>query len=135
MSVNIREIMSSTALPARAGASIATLVLALVACAFGLVPGQSATVYGAEVLVAALVAGAFQVGAVRAILSEGYGTATVRLLRSAVGMLPAAAYAIGAVLVLAGAPGGGLSVIAFGSALAIVVAIVMAWVVLVEVLR
>jgi hypothetical protein len=135
MSVNIREILSSTALPTRAGASVATLVLALVACAFGLMPGQSAATYGVEVLVATLVAAAFQVAAVRAILAEGYGSTIGRLLRSTVGMLPPVTFAVGSVLVLTGVVGGGLAVIAFGSVLAIVVAIVMAWVVLVEVLR
>ncbi|MGR0321215.1 hypothetical protein [Agromyces sp. ZXT2-3] len=144
MSVNIREIMSSRALPARAGASVATLVLALVACAVGLVPGQSAIAYGIELLVATVVAAGFQVAAVRAILVEGYGSPVARTLRGVVGMLPVAAFALGAVLVLVGAGSTdadastiavGLAVVAFGALLAIVVAIVMAWVVLVEVLR
>lgn len=135
MSVNIEAIMKSAALPARAGAAVATLVLALAACAFGLMPGQPIAAYGGEVIAASAAAAAFQVGAMRAISRERYGTAGTRAARSLLGWLPIAAFVAGAVIVLAGAHAAGLLVIAFGSVLAVVVAIVMAWVVLVEVLR
>lgn len=135
MSVNISAILSSTALPARAGAAVATLVLGLVVCAFGLMPGQPLAAYAVEVLAAAAIVGAFQVGAMRAIAREGYGTAGGRVARGVVGWLPTAAFAAGAVMVLTGPAGPGLLIVAFGTVLAVVVAIVMAWVVLVEVLR
>jgi len=135
MSVNIREIMSSAALPARAGAAIAALVLALVASALGLVPGQPSIAYGIEVGLAALVAGAFQVVAMRAVGREHYGRAGLRAARSLLGLLPIGAYVTGAGLVLAGSIGMGLGAMAAGAILAVVVAIVIAWVVLVEVLR
>jgi hypothetical protein len=135
MSVNISAILSSPELPARAGASIAGLVLAIVASAIGLMPDQSAPAYGAAVLVAALVAGAIQLAAVRAIIRNGRDSPTERVVRGAMGLLPIAGFAIGAVLVLAGATGAGLPVIAYGAVLAVIVSIIMAWVVLVEVLR
>lgn len=86
-------------------------------------------------LVAAGVASVFQVDAMRAIAREDYGSAGGRAARGLLGWLPIVAFAAGAVLVLAGAHGAGLLAVAFGSVLAVVVAIVMAWVVLVEVLR
>ena len=135
MSVNIAAIMKSAALPARAGAAVATLVRALAAGAVGLMPGQPIVAYAAEVLVAAGLASVFQVGAMRAIAREHYGSAGGRAARGLLGWLPIVAFAGGAVLVLAGANGAGLLAVAFGSVLAVVVAIVMAWVVLVEVLR
>lgn len=135
MSVNIQAIMSSPELPARAGASIAGLVLAIVVSAMGLMPGQSAGAYGAEVLVAALLASVFQLAAIRAIIGNRRDSPGERITRGALGLLPIAGFAVGAVLVLAGATGAGLTAIAFGAVLAVIVSIVMAWVVLVEVLR
>ncbi|MGR0220643.1 hypothetical protein [Agromyces sp. ZXT2-6] len=135
MSVNIQAIMASPALPARAGAAVAALVLVLVVAAFGLMPGQPMAAYGVEVVVAALGAGAFQAAAMRAIARERYGTASARAARSLLGLLPIAAYLVGAALVLVGRPEAGLLAIAFGAVLAVAVAIVIAWVVLVEVLR
>ena len=143
MSVNIEKIMMSTTLPPRAAASIATLVLALVAGAFGLVPAQPEIAYGVEVLVAALGAAVFQVHAVRVIAGEHRGqvhdrfaaTFGGRFAKALVGMLPIAAFLVGAVLILAGSAEAGLVAIAIGSVLAVITAILIAWVVLVEVLR
>lgn len=135
MSVNIEAITSSAELPARAGASIAQLALAIVACAVGLMPDQTAVAHGLEVLVAALIAALFQVAAVRAIVRNRRDTAVERVIRSALGIVPLAAFAIGGVLVVSGAASAGLTAIGFGAVLAVIVSIVMAWVVLVEVLR
>lgn len=135
MSVNITEIMSSPELPARAGASIAGLALTIVASAVGLMPEGSATLYAVVVLVAALGASAVQFAAVRAIIRNARDTTGERIARGGMGMLSIAAFAVGAVLVLAGAAGVGLTVIGFGAVIAVVASILMAWVVLVEVLR
>ena len=135
MSVNIVKIMASTALPPRAASSIATLVLAIVAGALGLVPGQPVELYGWEVLVGALVTTVFQVHATRIIAREAGVSVADRVLKSSMGMVPIAAFLVGGVLTIAGAPGAGLIAVAIGSVLAIVAAIIMAWVVLVEVLR
>jgi hypothetical protein len=135
MSVNIAEIMKSPALPARAATSIATLVLAIVAGAFGLIPGQGSFAYGVEVLVATLIAGIFQVHAISVIMRQTSNRMSYRLLQGLAGVLPLAAFLTGAVLLLAGAASAGLVAVAFGSVLAVISAITIAWVVLVEVLR
>lgn len=135
MSVNISTIMTSATLPPRAAASIATLVLAIVAGALGLVPGQPVWVYGVELLVATVVAAAFQVHAIRVIGREANRSAVDRTLKATAGVLPIAAFLVGSVLIVAGASAPGLIAAAIGSVLAIVTAILMAWIVLVEVLR
>jgi hypothetical protein len=135
MSVNISTIMTSATLPARAATSIATLVLAIVAGAFGLIPGQGTFAYGVEVLVATLIAGVFQAHAINVIMKQTSNRAGYRLLQSLAGLLPLAAFLTGSVLVVAGAASAGLVALAFGSVLAVISAIIIAWVVLVEVLR
>jgi hypothetical protein len=135
MSVNIATIMTSATLPPRAAAAIASLLLALVAGAFGLVPGQPDVAYGVEVLVATLVAAAFQWHAIRVIIRKDQVSAADRVAKSAAGVLPIAAFFVGAVLILAGSAGAGLVAVGVGSVLAVIAAILMAWVVLVEVLR
>ncbi|MBM7829852.1 hypothetical protein JOE59_000557 [Agromyces cerinus] len=135
MSVNIAEIMKSVTLPPRAASSIAALVLAITAAAFGLIPGQPVAVYGIEVLVAALLAGLFQLHAIRVVMREDSVSPFDRVLKSIAGVLPVAAFLGGAVLVIVGAAEAGLIAMAVGSVLSIVAALLMAWVVLVEVLR
>ena len=142
MSVNISTIMASATLPARTATSIATLVVAIVATALGLVPGQPHWLYGAEVLVATLVACVFEAHAIRTIIGEPGRNTRERVAKSTVGMLPLAAFITGAVLLIAGGAGAGLGVvtaglafIAVGSVLAVATAILYAWIVLVEVLR
>jgi len=135
MSVNISTIMTSATLPARTATSIATLVLAIVAGAFGLIPGQGTFAYGVEVLVATLIAGVFQVHAIDVIMKQTSNRASYRLLQSVAGVLPLATFLTGSVLIVVGAASAGLVAVAFGSVLAVIAAIIIAWVVLVEVLR
>ncbi|GAA1525913.1 DNA-binding phage protein [Agromyces terreus] len=137
MSVNIGSIMQSKTLPARAAASIATLVLAIVATGLALAPGQPIWLYGLEVLVAAGIAAAFEAHAVSTIFrDELHPGSPVELAgKSAAGLVPVVVYLVGAALVVGGAVPVGLMLIGIGAILAIVSAIVLAWVVLVEVLR
>lgn len=135
MSVNIGEIMKSSTLPPRAAASIATLVLAIVAGAFGLMPGQGDVAYGIEVIVGAAIASVFQVHAMRVIARDDPSSRFDRIGKSIAGMLPIAGFLLGGALIVAGSAPAGLIAVAVGSVLAVVVAILMAWVVLVEVLR
>jgi len=135
MSVNIAEIMKSTTLPPRAAASIATLVLAMVAGALGLIPGQPDVAYGSEVLVAAAIASVFQVHAMRVIARDEGISLFDRIAKSTAGVLPIAGFLLGGVLIVAGTAAAGLVAVAVGSVLAVIAAIVVAWVVLVEVLR
>lgn len=135
MSVNISTIMSSPTLPARAASSIAALVLAIAAGALGLVPGQGEVAYGIEVIVAAVIAAAFQVHAMRVIAREDRSSSGDRFAKSVLGAVPITAFLVGGVLMVVGAGSAGLVAVALGSLFAVVAAIVMAWVMLVEVLR
>jgi hypothetical protein len=136
LSVNISTIIASRQLLERAAAGIAALVLTVVVCAIGLIPGQSALAYGLETCAAAAAAGIFGVRAAHAVLvGEGTPTRTARLVKSALGVAPASVVAAGGVVLLLGAVPTGLGLVAAGALLAISVAVVVAWVALVEVLR
>jgi modulator of FtsH protease len=50
LSINLDRILKGPGLPGRAGEAIVLLLTVLVACTFGLVPGQSPRVLGAELL-------------------------------------------------------------------------------------
>jgi hypothetical protein len=99
------------------------------------VPGQPVWAYGVEVLVATLLAAMFQVHAMRVIGREANLPAADRALKAAAGVVPLAAFLIGGVLIVGGASTVGLVAVAVGSILAVIAAILMAWVVLVELLR
>ena len=135
MSVNISAIVASPALPARAAASIGTLTLAIVAGAIGLVPGQPAWAHGLEVLAGLVVVLALEVHAVRLLAAESGRKPSERAGKIVSGALPLGPFAVGAVLLLLGAPAAGLAWLAAGCVLAIVGGILFSWVALVEVLR
>ncbi|ANJ26242.1 hypothetical protein [Agromyces aureus] len=137
MSVNISTILTSKTLPARAAASIATLVLAIAVTGLALVPAQPLWVYGTEVLVATAFAAAFEVHAVSTILRDDLhrGSRLDLAGKSAAGVLPIVTYLVGAMLLLVGFTSAGLLVIGIATIVAIASAILLAWVVLVEVLR
>ena len=133
-SVNIAEIIKASTLTARLAAAIATLVLAITTTGAGLIPGIAPRWYGAIVLVAALLAGGFQIHAASRIMSDTSPHARARFLKSALGFLPLGAYAVAGVLLLFAVPGGMIAS-AVGTLTAIVSAIGVSWVALVEVLR
>lgn len=133
-SVNIDKIIRAGTLTARLGAAIASLVLALVASAVGLIPQLDLTWYGIVVIVSALAAGAFQFHATRVIVSDPAPQQRARFAKSVLGWLPVAAYVAAGVLLVLGGPSG-LVLTAAGCLLAVIAAIVVSWVVLVEVLR
>ncbi|QAY74744.1 hypothetical protein ET445_16780 [Agromyces protaetiae] len=144
MSVNIQTITSSKSLPARVASTLATLVAAIAATAFGLVPDQPIRVYGLVVLVVALAAAGFEGHAIRTILAdrERSVTARERVSKIVAGAAPVVVYLAGAIAVLVGGGGpdaatasAGLWLIGLGAIVAIASAIVHAWIVLVEVLR
>jgi hypothetical protein len=133
-SVNIAEIIKSNTLTARLGAGIASLVLALVASALGLMPTISPLWFGVALLCAVLGSAAFQINATRRILSDPDPDAHVRVPKAVLGFLPLGAYAASAIAVMLEHPSG-LYLSAAGCLLAIVAAIIVSWVALVEVLR
>jgi hypothetical protein len=137
MSVNIGSVMKSGTLPARAAASIATLVLAIAVSALALAPGQPTWAYGLEVLVASAVVAGFAFHAVRTIARDEVhrGTRRERVGKSSAALLPVLVYLAAGALLVAGSTTAGLWLLAVGAITAITTSIVLAWVVLVEVLR
>jgi len=109
-------------------------VLALTVSALGLVPRIDAAWFGALTILATLLAAAFQVHATRLIATDPEPADRARPLKYLVGFLPIVAYLFAGGLVWAGHPAG-LYLAAAGCLLAIVSAIVVSWVALVEVLR
>lgn len=133
-SVNVEKIIASQTLTARLAAAIAALVLALVACAIGLVPGVQAIWYGAVIIVGTVIAGIFQVHASRVIARDPEPAQTARFAKSTLGFLPIAAY-LGAGALMVFSHPSGLLLAAVGCLAAIVSAILISWIALVEVLR
>src|SRR5277367_3319354 len=60
ISINIKEILKYTYLPSRAAATIATLILILLVCMAGLIPGQSSLAFGIEVAIFTVIAWALE---------------------------------------------------------------------------
>jgi hypothetical protein len=130
----VGEIIKSRTLTARLLAGIAALVLALTVSALGLVPEIDAAWFGTLTILATLLAAVFQVHATRLIATDPDPADRARPLKYLVGFLPIAAYLIAGGLVCGGQPAG-LYLAAAGCLLAIVSAIIVSWVALVEVLR
>lgn len=134
MSINVREILSFPWLPARAASTVALLVGALVAAAVALVPDLTDLELG---LVLLLVSGfTWSVVLVlhlrwRRKAPDSPNPKWVMLLLDQVATLPGL---IGAVIIAAGSTSG-LYWLAAGILVSFVVAVVNAWVLLVEILR
>lgn len=133
-SVNIADIVKSRTLTARLGSAIVMLVVALVVSGVGLMPGLDALWFGAIIVVISLVALVFQVLTARLLAVDPNPHAQARWAKALLGFLPAVAYLAAGILALAG-HSAALHVAGAGAILAIVAAIVVSWVALVEVLR
>ncbi|THG31372.1 hypothetical protein E6C70_13880 [Glaciibacter flavus] len=134
MSVNIKEAIQAETIPSRVAAAIAGLVLALVASLAALAPAQPVWALGLELLVPTLAAGTLQWRASGHIMAETTAPPGWRLPKVALGWLPIAAYLVASVTLMAGAPWG-YGFAAAGGILAIISSVLLAWVVLVEILR
>ncbi|MGH1526871.1 hypothetical protein ACRAWC_24125 [Leifsonia sp. L25] len=137
LSVNIRMIAESRGLAARASASIASLILGVALCCAALIPGQVPVGYGVQVLVGTALCGVVVVRSALAVQRDAVQTGFRRWTAERVALfsVPPAAYAIGGVLLVAGAETGGLVFVAVGTILAIITTVLFSWVALVEVLR
>lgn len=133
-SVNIGDIVKDNSLTARLASGVATLVLALMASAVGLVPNLSLPGYGIAVLVATVIAAGFHVVASRRIFQNKDPANNIRPVKAGVGFVPLVSYLAGALLLLTD-NAAGLTYVAVASILAIISALLVSWVVLVEVLR
>ena len=139
LSVNIRQIAESRGLAARAGASIATLILGVVLSCAALIPGQVPWGYGVQVLAGTAVCGLVAVRSAVAIRRDsaatGYGRFDAE--RIALFALPLVFDLAGGVLLVLGTTtaAAGLVLVAVATILAIVTTVLFSWVALVEVLR
>jgi len=135
VSINIERILKSQDLPSRAQMTVALLLSVLLVSIIGLIPGQSRTALGAELLGVGLLFGTLiavlsKRGLSKEVVLPGSVVLTRQLLTVA-GTLP---FVIGAVSVLAEA-GGGLYWTVGGIVFAIMAGVANAWALLVEILR
>jgi hypothetical protein len=133
-SVNIREIITSGTLTPRLAAGISALVLALIVSGLALIPEIDPRWLGVLIVVATAIAGSFQINATRVIARDPATEDHARVAKSVIGFLPIIAYLAAGALLAAGQTVG-LLLAAAGALLAIVSAILISWIVLVEVLR
>ncbi|GGF38593.1 hypothetical protein [Subtercola lobariae] len=144
MSVNIKEIIAIRSMPARAGTSIAALVLIVVVSIGALIPVQATWMLGLETLVFALVALAFAADATVRLVQDARESAAAGQRRPLSNIIANASLSViqvipfvvgGVILVVGGQTSVGLSWIAAGILLVFIGAVVNAWVLLVEILR
>lgn len=133
VSINVERILQFAGLPERALETILLLLTVLLVSIFGLIPGQSSTALGLELLGLGLVVGAgtarlpVQTGSPQ----DGPAQALVRWTIRALAMVPVL---VGGVSLVAES-GGGLYWVVAGIVFAIAGAVASAWVLLVEILR
>lgn len=135
LSINLERILKGAGLPGRAGEAIMLLLAVLVVATWALVPGQSSTVLGAELLGSGLAVWLIVVGihvqAVRGHVAPSRSLLVRRIVLAQAAILP---LMIGGVSLLLRA-GGGLYWLVPGILLCLLVAVLDAWVLLVEILR
>ena len=135
VSVNVQEILKYSNLPARAMATIGTLVLILVVSIAALIPEQDAMWLGLEVIAFALLAWVF-------VLRASYQSLRLQSAARRAGSLPEvllgqaqiALFLIAGVLFLAD-NADGLYWVTAGIILVFIAAIINTWVLLIEILR
>lgn len=133
-SVNIADIVKSRSLTARLGSGIVMLVAALIVSATALMPAIDETFYGWLVLAVAIGALAMQIGVARAVAEDKDPRHRASGLKAIQGFVPAVAYLVAGVMAVLAVPSA-LYAAAAGALLAIIAALVVSWVALVEVLR
>jgi modulator of FtsH protease len=135
MSVNIEVILAGKSLPSRAGATIASLVLVVVASIAALIPDVDDRAYGAIVLAVALIAVGLAVdSSVRIFQERAAAPPFTFVVKSALVLVPVTLVAIGGVIQLLGSPAG-LYWVAAGVLAIFVGSVLNAWVLLVEIRR
>jgi modulator of FtsH protease len=135
LSINIERILAIPGLPGRAGESVVFFLGVLVECALLLVPRQSATALGVELLVSAgLTVAVLNAIAIAAVGKPTRQPRSWRAYRLARIQLAAAPVLLSGCSLL-GWPAGGLYWFAGGVLFAVIDATANAWVLLVEVVR
>ncbi|GAA2223696.1 hypothetical protein N1031_00885 [Herbiconiux moechotypicola] len=135
ISVNVKEIISGAALPSRAGATIASVVVILLGSTVMLIPGQPAVLLGLELAVFALIALGLQIDAATRMFAHHVGAGTLgRLLQTVLGVGAQLWVVVGGAAVAFGS-GWGLYLVAVGFVAIFAAAVLNAWVLMIEILR
>ena len=139
MSVSVDKIIAIPGMTSRAATAIGLLIATTVISLAGLID-QPAWAFGAEGLAFAAAALALAVDSmVRVVRGRGTSSLGAALFKTAIGAVPAILFGVGAVCVLCGGAsnsGAGAAIwIGIGALLAIIVAVLNAWVLLVEIKR
>jgi hypothetical protein len=134
VSINIERILKFAGLPERALEAVLLLLGVLLVSVVGLVPGQSETALGTELLGIGLVLAAAIVRRPISYSGEEEEPRGYRLGRWSVRVAGIIPFLVAGISILAGS-GGGLYWIVAGIVFAIAGAVVNAWVLLVEILR
>lgn len=136
MSVNIKTIVESPAMPSRAGVTIGSLIALVVIGAAGLIPSIDARAFGAVALVSAIGLLVLAGNSARQLFRHrSDAPAGANVVKAAVGMIEAVLFVVGGLILIAGEPATGLVVVALGFLVVFITAAINAWVLLVEVLR
>ena len=135
LSINLERILKGAGLPGRAGEAIMLLLAVLVVATWALVPGQSSTVLGAELLGSGLAVWLIVVGihvqAVRGHVAPSRSLLVRRIVLAQAAILPLMICGVSLLF----RAGGGLYWLVPGILLCLLVAVLDAWVLLVEILR
>ena len=135
ISVNLKEIIAGSGLPARAGATVASITAILVGAATMLIPDQPALLLGLQLIAFSAAALGFEVDAVRRMFATTEGASLNSKIGTAVlGVGSIGLVLIGGVMVAFGSEAG-LNVVASGFVAIFIEAILNAWVLMVEILR
>jgi modulator of FtsH protease len=135
MSVNIEVILTGKALPSRAGSTIASLVLVVVASIAALLPALDDRIYGVIVLGLALIALVIAIdAAVRMFQERAEAPPFTFVVKSALVLVPVTLVAIGGAVQLLGSSAG-LYWVAAGMLAIFIGSVLNAWVLLVEIRR
>lgn len=133
LSVNIREVLASLSLPARAGAAISGVAAALVVSCLFLVPAQPMWALGIEVLAASLLLWLIWRSVAKAVRNDPQPSRPAPI-RDAVPAIAPALFSVSGALLIADLDAG-IGVLAAACLVAIVAGLLFAWIALVEVLR
>ncbi|GED99460.1 hypothetical protein [Gordonia crocea] len=143
VSVNLERILVSPAIPARTGAAIGALTLAVAAGCLSLIPDQSLSALGVEILVGALLVGWFALLAslrIYRVASAEHDPLLPKPPRMwppgkiAMALASPLLFVIGGIILVTGNVDG-LNWVAAGSITAIVASVGLSWIVLIEVRR
>jgi len=135
ISVNVKEIIAGPGLAARAGATIASVMVILVSAAAMLIPNQAALWLGVEIAFFGVAALCFQVDAARRMFSASTGTSfATKIVNAAIGV-GALLWVVYGGIVIATGSSAGLAHVAVGFITIFITAVLNAWVLMIEILR